>query len=127
MSAELWLVIATVCDCDHTTVTLMDSTYIQPGDELNPETDTEIVRVSNDWRMAATQAATQLAERTGTRISGQCCVVHLHGLDQRTAHTDPRKVALDDALTRMLYRLEEERDEGSNVGNDGEPGAGGVG
>lgn len=97
---DTWLVVASICGCGHTTITLMDRRCCGPDAHLGAESDEEIIRTGNDWRGLAAQAASELAERTGTPISGQCAVVYLPGGQQ-----NDQWLPVSNELTGLLYDL----------------------
>lgn len=82
MSAALWLVIASICDCNRVAITVIEN----PSD-LEPEDDGAVYANGPDWRALVPYAARALSTESGRPISGMCTVVYPRDSAQREAIT----------------------------------------
>lgn len=82
MTDTVWLVIASICDCDRVAITAIEN----PAD-TEPEDDGAIYTTGPDWRPLVPYAARALNEASGRPISGMCTVVYPRESAQREALT----------------------------------------
>jgi hypothetical protein len=92
-----WMVVAAVCSCGGTAVTILDTSTLGPDAPDEAEHDGEVVATGPDWRPLPTQVATEMARRTGTTILARCTVVSIREQQERD------QVA-DEAI-RLLYQV----------------------
>ena len=97
-----WLVMASVCDCNKVAVTVMDApsdpeTWQAGWDGADPMS--EVVRVGEDWRPLAREAATEMAQRTSLMISACCTAVYVD---------EPQRPAIENEVVSILYALIDE-------------------
>lgn len=89
-----WLILASICDCNHVAITVMEAgTY--PPDSIEPDGDLEVTRRGVDWHPLVIEAAQELHQRyPDCRISPMCTSAYGTGADSWP---------LTEAVTNTMY------------------------